>query len=113
MARIEQRLPQNAAGDLFVDAMCIDCDACRAIAPQIFRDHGGQSSVLRQPASDAENRRAMMALVSWWTVQTRSMEKLLAYKFSWVLPGHGRIGHAAADEMKQHLAACVERMKLP
>jgi hypothetical protein len=40
------------------------------------------------------------------------MERLMAYRFSWVLPGHGRIGHAPAQEMKKHLAACVERMKL-
>ncbi len=64
MAQIEQRLPENAAGDFFVDATCIDCDACRQIAPGIFRDHGGQSSVQRQPATSSEVQRALMALVS-------------------------------------------------
>jgi len=30
--------------------------------------------------------------------QTRSMEKLLPYRFEWFLPGHGRIHHGAAEE---------------
>jgi glyoxylase-like metal-dependent hydrolase (beta-lactamase superfamily II) len=51
--------------------------------------------------------------VCWysWAEQTRSMEKLLAYQFEWVLPGHGRIGHGSAQEMHKHLQGCVERMK--
>jgi glyoxylase-like metal-dependent hydrolase (beta-lactamase superfamily II)/ferredoxin len=64
MAQIDRRLPENAAGKFFVDASCIDCDACRQIAPATFRDHGGQSSVYRQPRSPAEVRRALMALVA-------------------------------------------------
>jgi glyoxylase-like metal-dependent hydrolase (beta-lactamase superfamily II)/ferredoxin len=289
MAQIKQRLPQNVAGDFFVDSTCIDCDACRQIAPQTFHDHGGQSSVHRQPTDPADAQRALMALVAcptasigtvahrsaraaadafpdrvvdnvffcgftsetsfggwsylivrpaeaggnvlvdsprftaplvrrieemggialmflshrddiadharfaehfhcprimhqddgaarlgieritsgedlvsidadllliptpghtrghqvllyrdnilftgdhlawsperqtltafrdhcWysWVVQTRSMERLLAYRFEWVLPGHGRIGHASSEEMHAHLAGCVERMK--
>ena len=46
-----------------------------------------------------------------WPVQTRSMERLLDYRFEWVLPGHGRIHHAPADEMHEHLERCVEWMK--
>ena len=51
--------------------------------------------------------------VCWssWTDQTRSMEKLLAYRFEWVLPGHGRIGHGTAEEMHKHLEGCIARMK--
>jgi glyoxylase-like metal-dependent hydrolase (beta-lactamase superfamily II) len=64
MALIERRLPENAAGEFFVDASCIDCDACRQIAPASFRDHGGQSSVFRQPGTAAERLRALMALVA-------------------------------------------------
>ncbi|MCA1626867.1 MAG: ferredoxin, partial [Acidobacteria bacterium] len=64
MADLTQRLPENVAGDFFVDASCIDCDACRQIAPASFRDHGEQSSVYRQPQTDAEIRRALMALVA-------------------------------------------------
>jgi glyoxylase-like metal-dependent hydrolase (beta-lactamase superfamily II) len=46
-----------------------------------------------------------------WPVQTRSMERLLAYTFEWVLPGHGRIHHDAAPAMREHLRRCVEWMK--
>jgi glyoxylase-like metal-dependent hydrolase (beta-lactamase superfamily II)/ferredoxin len=64
MAQIANRLEQNVAGEFYVDSSCIDCDACRQIAPEIFRDHGGQSSVGRQPSGPAERRRALMALVA-------------------------------------------------
>jgi glyoxylase-like metal-dependent hydrolase (beta-lactamase superfamily II)/ferredoxin len=289
MAQISQRLPENIGGEFYVDSSCIDCDACRQIAPASFRDHGGQSSVYRQPQNPGEQHRAFMALVAcptasigttshrsakpgveaflahvvdyvyfcgftseasfgawsylivrpqeqggnvlvdsprftaplvkrieqmggvnlmvlthkddiadhakiaghfhcarmmreedgaaalgieritrgtdalkvdddlvvipapghtrghqvllyrdkvlftgdhlawspkrktltafrdacWysWTVQTRSMEKLLGYRFEWVLPGHGWIHHGSADEMHEHLERCVERMK--
>ncbi|HEX7955331.1 MAG TPA: MBL fold metallo-hydrolase [Pyrinomonadaceae bacterium] len=64
MANPAKRLPENVAGDFYVDESCIDCDACRQIAPTTFRDHGDQSSVFRQPANEAEARRALMALVA-------------------------------------------------
>ena len=31
MAQINERLPQNAPCEFFVDESCIDCDACRQI----------------------------------------------------------------------------------
>jgi glyoxylase-like metal-dependent hydrolase (beta-lactamase superfamily II)/ferredoxin len=289
MAQIANRLPENVEGEFYVDSSCIDCDTCRQIAPAIFRDHGGQSSVYQPPGNPNELRQALMALVAcptasigtasrrsaregveafphpitenvyfcgftselsfggwsyliarppeqggnvlvdsprftsslvkrmeqmggvrlmflshrddiadhskfaahfrcprvmhqedgaarlgieqvitgndnvpldddllliptpghtrghqvllyrddalftgdhlawsperqtltafrdycWysWTEQTRSMEKLLAYRFAWVLPGHGRIHGASAEEMHTHLERCVERMK--
>src|SRR4030088_2104968 len=64
MAQIDQRLPENVEGDFFVDSTCIDCDACRQIAPASFRDHGGQSSVYQQPQNPGELHRALMALVA-------------------------------------------------
>ena len=64
MANPAQRLSENVAGDFFVDSTCIDCDACRQIAPATFRDHGDQSSVYRQPETADEVRRALMALVA-------------------------------------------------
>jgi glyoxylase-like metal-dependent hydrolase (beta-lactamase superfamily II)/ferredoxin len=64
MAELARRLPQNVEGDFYVDSTCIDCDACRQIAPGTFRDHGDQSSVFRQPSASEETRRAMMALVA-------------------------------------------------
>ncbi|HEY9282814.1 MAG TPA: MBL fold metallo-hydrolase [Pyrinomonadaceae bacterium] len=64
MAQPAARLPENVPGDFYVDSSCIDCDACRQIAPETFRDHGEQSSVFRQPATDGEVRRALMSLVA-------------------------------------------------
>jgi glyoxylase-like metal-dependent hydrolase (beta-lactamase superfamily II)/ferredoxin len=64
MAQIAERLPQNVEGDFFVDSSCIDCDACRQIAPTIFRELHDQSIVYQQPHSPEEYRRGLMALVS-------------------------------------------------
>src|SRR5436190_23787598 len=64
VAQLEHRLPQNVEGEFYVDDTCIDCDACRQIAPETFRDHGDQSSVGRQPAAPADVHRALMALVA-------------------------------------------------
>lgn len=46
-----------------------------------------------------------------WTEQIASMERLLAYSFEWVLPGHGRPVHLPADEMRASLEQCIEWMK--
>lgn len=51
-------------GEFYVDSSCIDCDACRQIAPATFRDHGNQSSVYQQPRHPGELHRALMALVA-------------------------------------------------
>ncbi len=64
MAQIAQRLPGNVDGEFYVDASCIDCDACRQIAPASFRELGGQSVVYRQPTNPGEQHRAFMALVA-------------------------------------------------
>ncbi len=46
-----------------------------------------------------------------WTEQIASMERLLDYRFEWVLPGHGRPIHLPAAEMRQSLERCIEWMK--
>jgi glyoxylase-like metal-dependent hydrolase (beta-lactamase superfamily II) len=46
-----------------------------------------------------------------WKKQTESMERLLEHRFEWVLPGHGRRFHAAAEEMHQSVARCVAWMR--
>jgi len=47
-----------------------------------------------------------------WPEQIRSMEKLLAYRFAWVLPGHGRRYHAAScEEMQKELRARIVWMR--
>lgn len=64
MANAALTLSTNADGDFFVDSTCIDCDACRAIAPAVFGEAGGQSAVLRQPKSPAELLSAEKALLA-------------------------------------------------
>src|ERR1043165_9488061 len=64
MANPSRRLPENVPGDFYVDDSCIDCDACRQIAPTVFRDHGEQSSVFRQPETEDEVKRALMSIVA-------------------------------------------------
>ena len=64
MANPARRLLENVAGDFFVDETCIDCDACRQIAPATFRDHGAAASVYRQPETGEEIKRALMALTA-------------------------------------------------
>jgi glyoxylase-like metal-dependent hydrolase (beta-lactamase superfamily II)/ferredoxin len=64
MASLDQRYADNVAGDFYVDRTCIDCDACRRIAPAVFAEAADHSYVAGQPASEAEVLRALMALVA-------------------------------------------------
>lgn len=66
MARLAARLEENAPGAFFVDDSCIDCDACRQIAPATFarsRRHG-MSYVAAQPAGADAEARALAAVVT-------------------------------------------------
>ena len=64
MATLEERLPDNVAGDFYVDRTCIDCDTCRRIEPAVFEEGDGHSFVHAQPATEDSRRRALMALVA-------------------------------------------------
>jgi glyoxylase-like metal-dependent hydrolase (beta-lactamase superfamily II)/ferredoxin len=75
MAQAERRLDHNAGGDFFVDATCIDCDTCRWMAPETFVQREGQASVSRQPKTEAETHRALMALVSCPTASIGAEQK--------------------------------------
>lgn len=74
MANLALRLPENIPGDFFVDSTCIDCDACRQIAPKTFIDAGDVSIVQQQPAGEEETRRALMALVACPTASIGTIE---------------------------------------
>lgn len=75
MASLARRLAENVAGDFYVDDSCIDCDACRQIAPATFRDHGEQSSVYRQPETETERQLALQALIACPTASIGTLEK--------------------------------------
>jgi len=51
--------------------------------------------------------------VCWfdWGEQARSMERLLAWEFAWILPGHGRRGNAPPHEMRARLRKLVAWMR--
>src|SRR5258708_10776929 len=64
MANPKVRVPENLPGDFFVDSTCIDCDACRQIAPSVFGEAVETSFVKAQPHTVADRRSALHALVS-------------------------------------------------
>jgi glyoxylase-like metal-dependent hydrolase (beta-lactamase superfamily II)/ferredoxin len=64
MANPQKRVPENTPGDFFVDSTCIDCDACRQIAPSVFGESAETSFVKAQPVAGADRRQALQALLS-------------------------------------------------
>ncbi len=76
MARLSDRLPDNAAGEFYVDRSCIDCDTCTRIAPGLFAPADDHSFVSRQPADPSERLRALMALVSCPTASIGTVSRL-------------------------------------
>jgi len=64
MANAKKRVPENVPGDFFVDSTCIDCDACRQIAPAVFGEASETSFVHTQPTTATDRRQAMQALLS-------------------------------------------------
>ncbi len=76
MARLSERLPDNAPGDFYVDRSCIDCDTCTRIAPGLFAPADDHSFVSRQPGDASERLRALMALVSCPTASIGTVSRL-------------------------------------
>src|SRR6202453_483683 len=64
MANPKKQVPENVPGDFFVDSTCIDCDACRQIAPSVFGEAAETSCVKSQPVSSADRRRGLQALLA-------------------------------------------------
>lgn len=56
MADKTDKLPDNAAGQFYVDTQCIDCDVCRDMAQDNFtrNDDNGYSFVYKQPVTQEE-----------------------------------------------------------
>lgn len=75
MALPSRRLDTNVAGDFFVDDSCINCDACRQIAPDVFGEIGDQSAVISQPRDGVERLAAQKALISCPTASIGTMQK--------------------------------------
>jgi glyoxylase-like metal-dependent hydrolase (beta-lactamase superfamily II)/ferredoxin len=64
MANPALRVAANVPGPLYVDRTCIDCDACRQLAPTTFADAAGRSSVKEQPANEEALAAALRALIA-------------------------------------------------
>jgi glyoxylase-like metal-dependent hydrolase (beta-lactamase superfamily II)/ferredoxin len=77
MARLAARLEENAPGAFFVDDSCIDCGACREIAPASFgrSPQRAQSFVTSQPSGGDGELRALMALVACPTASIGTFPK--------------------------------------
>ena len=75
MAQLKQRRAENVSGDFYVDSSCIDCDTCRWMAPETFHRVHQQSAVHHQPTNNAEQLRAMQALLSCPTASIGTVTK--------------------------------------
>ena len=98
MARPSDRRPENAPGALYVDSTCIDCDACRWIAPGTFDRRGDRSRVHTQPADPGALARALEALVACPTASIGSEDPdhkpaLRAARDAFPLPVDGPVLH--------------------
>lgn len=64
MADVSKKWADNVPGKFYVDDQCIDCDACRAEAPDNFKrsDSNGYSFVHKQPATPEEEAKCQSAL---------------------------------------------------
>ncbi|PKO19442.1 ferredoxin [candidate division BRC1 bacterium HGW-BRC1-1] len=64
MADKTQKYPDNAEGKFYVDNTCIDCDACRQIAPDNFQrnEDAGYTFVSKQPENEQEAELCQEAL---------------------------------------------------
>jgi ferredoxin len=55
MATLTDRLAANPTGKYYADSSCIDCDQCRALAPEFFgRTEEGMSYLKKQPGTADE-----------------------------------------------------------
>jgi ferredoxin len=64
MADKTQKYPDNAEGAFYVDNTCIDCDACRQIAPDNFtrNEEAGYTFVSKQPENEQEAEQCLEAM---------------------------------------------------
>jgi glyoxylase-like metal-dependent hydrolase (beta-lactamase superfamily II)/ferredoxin len=76
MANPARRLADNVDGEFYVDDSCIDCGACRWIAPATFGERSDISVVVHQPTTAAGRRQAIKALIACPTASIGTTGKL-------------------------------------
>jgi ferredoxin len=64
MPNPSEKVPENAPGRFYVDSSCIDCDACREMAPANFvrAEDQGYSYVAKQPETPEEEAQCKDAM---------------------------------------------------
>src|SRR5688572_2583427 len=107
MASPRRRLSTNASGDFYVDESCIDCGACRWIAPQTFDYAAGRSRVHSQPSGDEQVHRASMALVACPTgsIGTTEHRDLKSAQAAFPAPIEAEVFHCGFHSEKSFGAA--------
>jgi glyoxylase-like metal-dependent hydrolase (beta-lactamase superfamily II)/ferredoxin len=104
MANVTKSLPTNVPGEFFVDSTCIDCDTCRQLAPHTFGEADGYSFVREQPAEEAEERRALQALVACPTgsIGTRGRNRAKAVQGDFPLLVEGNVYYCGFASPKSY-----------
>jgi glyoxylase-like metal-dependent hydrolase (beta-lactamase superfamily II)/ferredoxin len=108
MAHPKRRLPGNAAGDLYVDDTCIDCDTCRWLAPETFVRKAGQSAVGTQPSDPEARRRALLAAVACPSASIGTLAPdpgLPAARAAFPIPVAGEVHYCGYHSTKSYGAA--------
>jgi len=107
MASPRRRLATNVGGDFYVDDSCIDCGACRWIAPASFDYAAGQSRVHSQATTEKEVKRAVMSLVACPTGSIGASEDhdLKAAQLAFPAPIEGDVFHCGFHSEKSFGAA--------
>lgn len=108
MATPTKRRSENVPGEIYVDSTCIDCDTCRWMAPEVFKEQGGQSAVHHQPATPELKLKALQALVACPTASIGAApgEPLLKDAVaSFPIPIDGPVCHAGYHSENSYGAA--------
>ncbi len=108
MAQIKKRHSANIEGDFFVDDSCIDCDACRGLAPEIYEREDDQSIVFHQPDNDKERYEALIGLIACPTSSigtTEKAEDLQSAKESLPIKIHENVYFCGYNSKKSYGAA--------
>ncbi|MCS6289577.1 MAG: MBL fold metallo-hydrolase [Nitrospira sp.] len=104
MADARKRLDANRAGNFYVDSTCINCDACRQLAPSSFEEVGDYSAVIHQPAAESETRQAYRALLACPTgsigAEHTNHTLLSAAKADFPLPIEGNVYYCGFNSEK-------------
>jgi glyoxylase-like metal-dependent hydrolase (beta-lactamase superfamily II)/ferredoxin len=93
MADRAKQVPENIAGEFFVDSTCIDCDTCRQLAPATFAEAADYSYVHRQPATPEERRAALQALVACPTASIGAATSARAAARDFPLPVEAEVSY--------------------